>query len=226
MTSSSSISESVDKAADWASRTGKELGGVIAASGIGAAAKVWRRSLVEASRSHRGRSYTYPWQIIDKRGRPFDIESFDAVMEVNVRGTVDLVRQVLPHLCRATPRPPDGERGVVVTVASVAAFDGQPGQVAYAASKGAIASLTLPMTRDVAEHGIRVVSIAPGPFETAMTARLTETIRKSLTKAAEFPRRLGDAAEFAALVQHVIENGMLNGGVIRLDGGMRMPSKI
>ena len=226
MTSSSSISESVDKAAEWASGTGKELGGVIAAAGIGTAAKVWRRSLVEASLFHREQSHIYHWQVVDKHGRPFDIEGSDAVMKVNVRGTVDLVRQVLPHLCRATPRPPDGERGVVVMVASVAAFDGQPGQVAYAASKGAIASLTLPMTRDVAEHGIRVVSIAPGPFKTGMTAQLTETIWKSLMKAAEFPRRPGDAAEFAALVRHVIENGMLNGEVIRLDGGMRMTSKI
>lgn len=165
-------------------------------------------------------------QIVDRHGTPFDMESVDLVLQVNLRGTLDLVRQVLPEMCRVKPLPPDGERGVVVLVSSASAYDGQPGQVAYAASKGAVASMTLPMTRDLAEHGIRVVAIAPGPFQTSMTAQLSEKVWTRLLRAAEFPPRPGKPPEFATLVKHVIENDMLNGEVIRLDGGMRMTSKL
>lgn len=111
-------------------------------------------------------------------------------------------------------------------VSSAAAFDGQMGQTAYAASKGAVASMTLPMTRDLSRHGVRVVTIAPGTFETSMTAMLTDKVRTGLQKAMEFPKRGGTAEEFASLAKHVIENSMLNGCVIRLDGGSRMPSKL
>lgn len=124
------------------------------------------------------------------------------------------------------PIAPDGERGVLILVSSSAAFDGQPGQVAYSASKGAIASLTLPLSRDLARYGIRVVTIAPSLFESAMTAKLSEKARKSLEKVMEFPVRAGKPEEFAALVRHSIENSMLNGTVLRLDGAMRMPSKM
>lgn len=108
-------------------------------------------------------------------------------MNVNVRGTIDLVRQVLPHMARTEPVDADGERGIVIMVASSAAFDGQPGQVAYSASKGAIRSLTLPMTRDLARHGIRVVTIAPSLFDSRMTAMMSDKVRASLTKVMEFP---------------------------------------
>lgn len=147
-------------------------------------------------------------------------------MNVNVRGTIDLVRQCLPHMANTTPVGGDGERGVIILVASSAAFDGQPGQVAYSASKGAIASLTLPLTRDLARYGIRVVTIAPSLFKSRMTDMMSDKVRASLTRVMEFPRRPGNGEEFAQLVQQSIENIMLNGVVLRLDGGMRMPSKM
>jgi len=147
-------------------------------------------------------------------------------MNVNVRGTIDLVRQALPHLTTIPPTAPDNERGVLILVASSAAFDGQPGQVAYSASKGAIASLTLPLTRDLARYGVRVVTIAPSLFRSGMTALMSDKVRKSLERVMEFPRREGAPEEFAMTVRHSIENVMLNGTVIRLDGGMRMPSKM
>jgi 3-hydroxyacyl-CoA dehydrogenase/3-hydroxy-2-methylbutyryl-CoA dehydrogenase len=147
-------------------------------------------------------------------------------MNINVRGTLDLIRLVVPHMVQNTPTSPDGERGVLILVSSSAAFDGQPGQVAYAASKGAIASLTLPLARDLARHGIRAVTIAPSLFESAMTAQLPERARKSLERVMEFPVRPGKPAEFSSLVREGIENVMLNGTVLRIDGGMRMPSKM
>lgn len=147
-------------------------------------------------------------------------------MNVNVRGTIDLIRQSLPHMAKTTPVGEDGERGVIIMVASSAAFDGQPGQVAYSASKGAIASLTLPMTRDLARYGIRVVTIAPSLFKSRMTDMMSDKVRASLMSVMEFPKRPGQGTEFAHLVRSSIENIMLNGVVLRLDGGMRMPSKM
>lgn len=126
----------------------------------------------------------------------------------------------------ASPTLTDGERGVIILVSSSAAFDGQPGQVAYSASKGAIASLTLPLARDLARYGIRVVTIAPSLFESRMTSMLGEKARKSLERVMEFPKRAGQPHEFAQLVRQSVENVMLNGTVIRLDGAMRMPSKL
>jgi 3-hydroxyacyl-CoA dehydrogenase / 3-hydroxy-2-methylbutyryl-CoA dehydrogenase len=126
----------------------------------------------------------------------------------------------------ASPTPTDDERGVVILVSSSAAFDGQPGQVAYSASKGAIASLTLPLAWDLARYGIRVVTIAPSLFESNMTRMLPDKARKSLDGVMEFPKRAGQPHEFAQLVMQCMENVMLNGTVIRLDGAMRMPSKL
>jgi 3-hydroxyacyl-CoA dehydrogenase / 3-hydroxy-2-methylbutyryl-CoA dehydrogenase len=157
---------------------------------------------------------------------PFSLSSVDFVLGINLRGTIDLVRQCLPHLAAVSPLGLDKERGIVVMVASSAAFDGQKGQVTYAASKGAVVAMTLPMTRDLSRYGIRVVTIAPSLFESGMTALMSEKVRTSLERAMEFPARAGQPAEFAALVRHAIENVMLNGVVIRLDGGMRMPSKM
>ncbi len=155
-----------------------------------------------------------------------DLDNALLVLNINVRGTLDLVRQVLPHLAQTVPDGPDAERGVIIMVASAAAFDGQMGQVAYAASKGAVASMTLPMTRDLSRHSIRVVTIAPSLFETSMAAGMSDKIRASLQKSMEFPPRGGRPDEFASMVRHVIENVMLNGVVIRLDGGSRMPSRL
>ncbi|PMD61126.1 putative 3-hydroxyacyl-CoA dehydrogenase-like protein [Hyaloscypha bicolor E] len=198
-----SIAAAVTRALEWVKETGKEVGGVIAAAGVSTPAK-----------------------ILDRNLNPFSLSDFDFVMNVNVRGTIDLIRQVLPHMARSSPQGPDGERGVIIMVASSAAFDGQPGQVAYAASKGAIRSLTLPLTRDLARHGIRVITIAPSLFDSRMTAMMSDKVRASLTRVMEFPARPGQPEEFASLVQHGIENVMLNGVVLRLDGGMRMPSKM
>ncbi|KAJ9150464.1 Short chain dehydrogenase [Pleurostoma richardsiae] len=200
---SDSITTAVQGVADWVKHTGKHLGGVIPAAGVG-----------------------NPALILDGKGRPFSLSHVDFVLGINLRGTLDLVRQILPLLARSDPVGKDGERGVVVMVASSAAFEGQMGQVMYAASKGAVGAMTLPMTRDLSRHGIRVVTVAPGPFETPMTALMSEKTKTSLRRAMEFPPREGKPEEFAALVTHSIENVMLNGVVIRLDGGTRMPSRL
>lgn len=198
-----SIASAVDAAAAWVKETGKPLGGIIPAAGVG-----------------------HPGLILDKQLRPVSLESVDFVLSINLRGTLDLVRQLLPHLAAAAPDGPDKERGVVVMVASAAAFEGQMGQVAYAASKGAVASMTLPMARDLSRFGIRVVTIAPSMFESNMTAHMSDKVRTGLQKAMEFPARPGQPEEFASLVRQTIENVMLNGVVIRLDGATRMPSKL
>lgn len=158
------------------------------------------------------------------RDGPHDLALFQRVMQVNVTGSFNLLRLVAGHMAD-TPANAEGERGVIINTASVAAFDGQLGQAAYAASKGAIASLTLPAARELARLGIRVMSIAPGIFETPMMAGMTEQVRASLCADVPFPPRLGRPDEYAALVGHIIENSMLNGEVIRLDGALRMGSK-
>lgn len=161
-----------------------------------------------------------------KTGEPVPMKSVDFVLNINLRGTIDLMRQVCAHMIKVQPLPSDGERGVIVCVASSAAFDGQPGQMAYSASKGAVAAMTLPIARDLAPFGIRVVTIAPALFESNMTKHMSDKVRKSLERTMEFPVRAGKADEFARTVKDSIENVMLNGTVIRLDGAMRMPSKM
>lgn len=148
------------------------------------------------------------------------------MLNVNLRGTIDLVRQSVAQLAKLEPIEPDGERGIGIMVASSAAFDGQKGQVSYAASKGAITAMTLLMTRDLARFGIWVATIAPSLFDSAMTLRMSGKVRISSESAMELPKRAGQPDEFATLAVQLIENIMLNGTVIRLDGGMRMPSKM
>ncbi|ROV92810.1 hypothetical protein VPNG_09115 [Cytospora leucostoma] len=226
VTDTESIAAAVAGTAEWVSQTGKPLGGIIPAAGVG-----------------------NPGLILDSKQRPIPLQSLDLVLDINLRGTLDVIRQFLPHLARSPPHPPsssspspspptsqeehgaenanrDNEHGVIVMVSSAAAFDGQMGQTAYAASKGAVASMTLPLTRDLSRFGIRVVTVAPGTFETPMTGLLSGKVRAGLERAMEFPRRGGTGAEFAALVRHAVENVMLNGCVIRLDGGSRMPSRL
>jgi NAD(P)-dependent dehydrogenase (short-subunit alcohol dehydrogenase family) len=152
---------------------------------------------------------------------PARLEEFTRVIQVNLIGTFNCIRLAAPLMAANRPTP-DGERGVIVNTASVAAFDGQIGQAAYSASKGGIVGMTLPVARDLAELGIRVMTIAPGIFETPMLATLPEPVRLSLGKQVPFPPRLGRPEEFAALAAHIVENGMLNGEVIRLDGAIRM----
>jgi NAD(P)-dependent dehydrogenase (short-subunit alcohol dehydrogenase family) len=155
------------------------------------------------------------------RGGPHSLESFSKVVEVNLVGTFNVVRLAAEAMAR-NESAGSAERGVIVNTASVAAFDGQIGQVAYAASKGGVAAMTLPAARDLARHGIRVVAIAPGIFDTPMLAELPEAARESLGKQVPFPQRLGRPEEFAALVRHIIENEMLNGEVVRLDAAIRL----
>ena len=155
-----------------------------------------------------------------KRG-PADLAAFARVIQVNLIGTFNCIRLAAAHMARNEPNA-EGERGVVINTASVAAFDGQIGQAAYSASKGGIVGMTLPIARDLADVGIRVCTIAPGLFETPLMGTLTEAARASLAKQVPFPARLGRPSEYAALARHIVENPMLNGETVRLDGAIRM----
>ncbi len=159
-------------------------------------------------------------KVLGREG-PHALDSFAQVVQVNLVGTFNVIRLAAEAMSQNDPSE-SGERGVIVNTASVAAFDGQIGQVAYAASKGGVASLTLPVARELAASGIRVMTIAPGIFDTPMMAGLPEAARESLGKQVPFPPRLGKPEEYADLVRHIIENEMLNGEVIRLDGSIRM----
>ena len=159
-------------------------------------------------------------KVLGRKG-PHPLEDFRKTVEINLIGTFNAIRLVAAVMAANEPGE-NGERGVMINTASVAAFDGQIGQPAYAASKGGVASLTLPVAREFAALGIRVVTIAPGIFETPMLAALPEEARESLGEQVPFPPRLGRPDEYAALVKHIVENEMLNGEVIRLDGAIRM----
>ncbi|MBX3247983.1 MAG: 3-hydroxyacyl-CoA dehydrogenase [Myxococcales bacterium] len=160
---------------------------------------------------------------LKKDGTPHDFDLFKKVIEVNLVGTFNVLR--LAASAMSTNEPVRGERGVIVNTASIAAFDGQIGQAAYAASKGGVVGMTLPVARDLAPLGIRVMTIAPGTFDTPMLAGLPEEVRAALAAGIPNPARLGDPAEYGALVAHIVENGYLNAEVIRLDGALRMPPK-
>jgi NAD(P)-dependent dehydrogenase (short-subunit alcohol dehydrogenase family) len=191
--------ENVQDAIDVALEFG-ELHGVINCAGVAAARKV-----------------------LGKEG-PHALDSFNKVVQVNLIGTFNVARLAAAAMKENKPTE-GGERGVIVNTASVAAFEGQIGQAAYAASKGGVVSLTLPLARELASYGIRVVAIAPGIFDTPMMAGLPEEVRKSLGNQAPFPARLGKPEEYAALVRHIVENEMLNGEVIRIDGAIRMAAR-
>jgi NAD(P)-dependent dehydrogenase (short-subunit alcohol dehydrogenase family) len=158
---------------------------------------------------------------VGKQGEPFPLDVFRRTIEVNLTGTFNVIRLAAARMVTNAPDA-GGERGAVVNTASIAAFDGQIGQAAYSASKGGIVGLTLPVARDLARHGVRVCTIAPGLFRTPLLAGLPEPAREALGKTIPFPPRLGEPAEFAALACHILENPMLNGEVIRLDGALRM----
>lgn len=159
---------------------------------------------------------------VNRDGAPHDPATFERTLAINLMGTFHVATQTAAKMSQAAPLDADGTRGAIVTTASIAAFEGQIGQIAYAASKGAVASMTLPMARDLAGLGIRVNCIAPGLFKTPMVAGLPPETQASLGAAVPFPARLGDPAEFAAQVRHIVENPMLNGSTIRLDGAIRM----
>jgi NAD(P)-dependent dehydrogenase (short-subunit alcohol dehydrogenase family) len=162
-------------------------------------------------------------RVVGRQG-PHSLARFATTVQVNLVGTFNVTR--LAAAAMAGNRPlADGERGVIVNTASVAAFDGQIGQAAYSASKAGVAGMTLPIARELARHGIRVVAVAPGIFDTPMLAGMPEPVRASLGDQVPFPPRLGRPEEYAALVRHIVENPMLNGEVIRLDGAIRMAPK-
>jgi len=166
-----------------------------------------------------------PSEKVVGRDGPHRLESFAKTININLVGTFNMIRLAAAAIAKEEPGE-DGERGVIVNTASIAAFDGQIGQAAYAASKGGVAALTLPVARELARSGIRVVTIAPGIFETPLMSKLTaafpQEVQDALAKSVPFPPRLGRPAEFAALVRHIVENIMLNGETIRLDGALRM----
>ncbi|WP_435258578.1 3-hydroxyacyl-CoA dehydrogenase [Thioclava sp. FR2] len=155
---------------------------------------------------------------------PHRLESFSKAVTVNLVGSFNMARLAADAMAKNTPNA-GSERGVIINTASIAAYDGQIGQVAYAASKGGVVGMTLPMARDLSRLGIRVMTIAPGIFLTPMLMGLPQEVQDSLGAAVPFPTRLGQPAEYAALVRHIIENAMLNGEVIRLDGALRMAPK-
>ena len=187
----------VQAAVDLAVSAFGGLHGVVNAAGIGPAAKVLGRN------------------------GPHPLDLFERTIRVNAVGTFNVIRLAAAVIAQNAPEP-SGERGVIVNTASIAAYDGQVGQPAYAASKGAIVGMTLPIAREFASLGIRVVTVAPGIFDTPLLAGLPEPARVSLGQQVPFPSRLGRPAEYGALVRHIIENEMLNGEVIRLDGALRM----
>ena len=159
-------------------------------------------------------------RVLGREG-PMALEYFSTVVNVNLIGTFNAIRLSAEPMAKNDPNA-EGERGVIVNTASVAAFEGQIGQAPYSASKGGIVGMTLPIAREFAQHGIRVMTIAPGLFDTPLLGRLPQAAKDSLGAQVPFPRRLGDPREFAALVRHIIESPMLNGETIRLDGAIRM----
>jgi NAD(P)-dependent dehydrogenase (short-subunit alcohol dehydrogenase family) len=162
-------------------------------------------------------------KVAGKRG-PHQLQPFETVVRINLIGTFNLLRHAAAAMLDAEPLD-EGERGVCVNTASTAASDGQIGQVAYAASKGGVVAMTLPAARDLASSGIRVVTVAPGLFDTPLLAALPQPQRDALGEQIPFPPRLGRPREFALLAQHIVENPMLNGEVVRLDGALRMPPR-
>ena len=157
---------------------------------------------------------------IGKEFVPHSLDLFRKVIEVNLIGTFNCIAQVAARMAQAAPL--DGERGVIVNTASVAAFDGQVGQAAYSASKGGIVGMTLPIARDLAQHGIRIMTVAPGLFLTPLLKGLPQNVQDSLGAQVPFPSRLGEPSEYAMLVKSILDNPMLNGETIRLDGAIRM----
>jgi len=162
-------------------------------------------------------------RIVGREGA-MPLAAFSRVININLIGTFNMLRLAADAMSKAEPLD-GGERGVIVNTASIAAFDGQIGQAAYAASKGGVASLTLPAARELARYGIRVVTIAPGIFRTPMLEALPDDVKASLGASVPFPPRLGEPSEYAALVLHILANGMLNGETIRLDGALRMAAR-
>ncbi len=210
---------------DQAKAVAEEIGGVAIPCDVTDAASA--ESAVAMAREKHGAARVLvncagiaPGKRIVGRDGPMPLADFTKVIQVNLIGTFNLMRLAAADMSKLEPF--GDERGVIVSTASVSAYEGQIGQAAYAASKGGVASMTLPAARELAQFGIRVMAIAPGVMRTPMMAGMTEEIQRSLDASVPFPKRMGHPAEYAALVLHIIENGYLNGEVIRLDGALRM----
>lgn len=165
-----------------------------------------------------------PAKVLGKDGSPLALQTFNQIIQVNLVGSFNMLRLAAAEMAKNSPND-EGERGVIINTASIAAYDGQIGQPAYAASKAGVVGMTLPIAREFARSGIRVCTIAPGLFETPMMAALPPEARESLGKSVPFPSRLGRPSEYASLAQQIIENAMFNGETIRLDGALRMAPK-
>ncbi|KIW19079.1 hypothetical protein PV08_03371 [Exophiala spinifera] len=231
--STESLQAALKNTLSWTRETNKPLSGVICCAGIGTAALSLPKQ--DPTATHESVKY-------------MDMSQFDRTLSINLRGTVDLIRLAVPHMALNEPWGPDGEKGIIVVVSSVAAYEGQIGQLAYSASKGAVRSIVLPLARELGQKaGIRVMGIAPGVFQTGMTVPPKKKTPKAPAKKegvesqpkvstgsrasinpemVQYPTRMGRGDEFARLVKEIVENPMLNGGVIRLDGGVRMPSRL
>ena len=219
----------MDLKKDDAEKIAREIGGIAVACDVSdaksaeAAVAAARRALGPIRINVNCAGVWAAARTVGKDG-PHGLDQFARVINVNLIGTFNILRLAATEMSAAEPLA-GGERGVIVNTSSIAAFEGQLGQAAYAASKGGIASLTLPVARDLARNGIRVVGIAPGLFATPMMFGLPEDAQKTLGDSVPFPSRLGDPAEFAELVLHIVGNPMLNGTNIRLDGALRLPPK-
>jgi NAD(P)-dependent dehydrogenase (short-subunit alcohol dehydrogenase family) len=216
----------LDVAADRARAVAKEIGGYAAVCDV-ANADAAQAAVAEAAQHHgparilvNCAGIALAKRIVGRDG-PMPLDEFERVIRVNLVGTFNMMRLASADMTSLQPLA-DGERGVMISTASVAAFEGQIGQAAYAASKGGVAALTLPVARELAQFGIRVLAIAPGLFQTPMLSVLPEEAQASLAAAIPFPRRLGKPADFADLVLACVRNPYLNGEVIRLDGALRM----
>ncbi|TRM65423.1 3-hydroxy-acyl-CoA-dehydrogenase [Schizophyllum amplum] len=211
ITDADAIEAAVEGSAAWTQESGAPLAGVINCAGVGIAAKLIS---------------------VDKTGaRPPEPHSLDVwkfALNVNLTGTFNLTRLALKHLVRVAPEEgEDGERGVIVMVASAAAFEGQPGQTAYSATKGALAAMTLPMARDLSRYGVRVATIAPGVFASSMTDAMNAKTQRSLrTEGIVYPQRFGKPDEFAQTVRWILECPYVNGETIRLSGAGRLPARL
>lgn len=217
----------LDRNAEAAARVAAEIGGLGLACDITDTASV-EQALAEAAQAHGAARILMnvagigtAKRIVQRDGSAAPLEDFARVVQINLIGAYNVSR-LFAAACAALPPREDGARGVLLFTASVAAFDGQIGQQAYSASKGGLVSMTLPMARDLARHGIRVATIAPGLFKTPLMNELPEEVQQTLAASIPFPQRLGKPEEFAGLACHFVENDHLNGEVIRLDGALRM----
>jgi NAD(P)-dependent dehydrogenase (short-subunit alcohol dehydrogenase family) len=219
----------LDVNAEGAEKVAKEIGGIACACDI-AKPESAEAALAKARQAHgparilvNVAGILIPGRILGKEG-PLPLEKFSRVIEVNLIGTFNMMRLAAAEMAAQGPQK-DGERGVIVNTTSVAAYEGQIGQAAYSASKAGIVGLTLPAARDLARSGIRVLAVAPGLVATPMMLNLPPDVQKALGESVPFPQRLAEAREVSRLVQHMIENVMLNGEVVRLDGALRLAPK-